>query len=80
MTKEAARSGLPPDAWVEEKIKESSSPRKKKSSEKRRRDALKAFVGAIDTSSRTKGVGTAKEVFGQIVERKMKRAGLKVTK
>lgn len=76
---EAARAGVPPDALVDTKIKETWSPKKKKLTEKKRREALKAFIGAIDTS-KTKGAGTAKEAFGQVVEEKMNRSGFKANK
>lgn len=59
---EANRAGVLPDMLIEEKIKENWSPKKRKPSEKKRRDALKAFIGAIDTS-KIKGAGTAKDAF-----------------
>lgn len=88
ITNEAAKNGVEPDVWVEKAISSNSSKAKillfsdKKVSERARKNAWKKFIGAIDSSKMSKDLRkkNVKEVFGEVVEEKMKRAGIKIPK
>jgi predicted transglutaminase-like protease len=83
---EAARNGVDPAVWVEQKLK---SGKKKKVSERAKLKAWKNYIGAFDSSQTDamddidKKLPTSKrldKLFGQILEEKMRKQGLKVGK
>jgi hypothetical protein len=80
---EAAKSGVEPDVWAEKKLK---PVKKKKVSERARQKAWDNYIGMFDSSKTDKADKTVpldkriKQVFGEAVEEKMKRAGFKIHK
>jgi hypothetical protein len=86
---QATDAGVSPDVWVELKIRESASVGRKGLDERKKREALASFIGALDSSQNTRRnnaqkqaplSGRVKNVFGEVVEQKMKRIGLKLPK
>ncbi len=89
LTEQAADAGVTPDVLAELKIAEGVSAKPKNVSKRQQRAARMKFVGAVDSrQSRNPANGSkvlskkgrVKDIFGDGVEEKMKRIGLKIQK
>jgi hypothetical protein len=80
VTIEAARNGVPPEVWVEQKLQ---PVKKRKVSDKARRKAWDDFIGAFDSSNTDKSDRSIpldkriKSVFGEAVDTKLDRSRAK---